>query len=621
MKRKISRRRSKQRGSLGEVRSRNTLKGFEPLERRQMLAMVVDDFIKIASNTNGGPALQNEDKFGRSVANIGDVDGDGVIDMAVGTTRDDTGGVQRGALYILFMNSDGTVRDHQKIASGVGNGPSLDDGDYFGRSVAAIGDIDGDGVPDVVVGADGDDTGGAGRGVVYVLRLNRDGSVKSRSRIGNSLNGGPTLDDGDEFGRAVAYLGDLNGDGYPELAVAARGDDRGGTDRGAVYVLSLAPDGTVNGTKKLASGLNNVPPLSDNASFGRSLGILGDVDGDGVGDLAVGAYAANVGGAAHILFLNSDGSVKRSERHTGGGSFGSAVSAAGDLDGDGVLDTLVGANRSSPVIDNVLYRYSGAIYTILLNPDGTEKLRGRIDASTGRDRGLGLPLLSGDYFGRSIDSLGDINGDGKPEFAVGARGDSSVGTDRGAVYVLTLTPGAFISGTKFLDVNSNGLRDKSFLFGTTPDVTFVIDVSGSSLDVLSGESVGDVNGDGVSNSVLDVELQCVLELTNALAARGQSENVRVSIIVFSSSAEPVDMDLVSSGDQFWTRPNADIDGNGVPDVEDVVRQIGAGYNNTGTGTDFSDALAAAVELQGVMQTPSGQGNVIFMSDGEHNGSD
>ena len=135
------------------------------------------------SDTQGGftGILDNEDLFGFSVASLGDLDGDGVGDFGgVGAHFDDDGGQDGGAVWILFLNTDGTVKSHQKISDTAGGFTgSLDDHDLFGRSVASLGDLDGDGVTDLGVGAIWDDDGGENRGAVWILFLNADGTVKS----------------------------------------------------------------------------------------------------------------------------------------------------------------------------------------------------------------------------------------------------------------------------------------------------------------------------------------------------------------------------------------------------------------------------------------------------------
>ena len=193
------------------------------------------------SNTAGGlsAVLDDDDQFGRSIAPLGDLDGDGVVDIAVGA-HDDDGGSNRGALHILFLNADGTVKSEQKISSTTGGlTAALDDGDWFGRSVTGLGDLDGDGIHDLAVGAIRDDDGGTNRGAVHILFLNADGTVRAEQKISDTAGGfTATLDDEDQLGEAVAGLGDLDGDGIPDLAVGAHFDDDGGTDRGAVYRLA-----------------------------------------------------------------------------------------------------------------------------------------------------------------------------------------------------------------------------------------------------------------------------------------------------------------------------------------------------------------------------------------------
>jgi predicted outer membrane repeat protein len=400
---------------------------------------------KIAASTNGGPALVNGDMFGAAVAAIGDLDGDGIEDMAVGAPSQ-TGSGNAGAVFIQFMNADGTVKASQRIASGVGGGPTTSAGDYFGHSVAAIGDLDGDGVNDLAVGASKDDTGGYISGAVYVLFMNSNGTVKASQKIASGVGGGPTLSTGDRFGTSVTSIGDLDGDGVSDLAVGAAGDDAGGSYRGALHVLFMNAGGTVKASQKIASGVGGGPVIANLDFFGGSVANLGDLDGDGITELAVGASGDDTGGtgrgAAYILFLNSNGTVKTSRKIASGiggapvladgDYFGRSVASLGDLDGDGVTDLAVGAYR-----DNTGGSDRGGVHVLFLGANGTVKGREKIAQGIGG----GPNFANDDRFGSSIAALGDLDGDGVIELAVGAETDNTGGSDRGAVYTLFLRPG------------------------------------------------------------------------------------------------------------------------------------------------------------------------------------
>ena len=142
----------------------------------------------------------------------------------------------------------------QKIAANEGNFPAgfLQSGDRFGRSVITIGDLDLDGVKDIVVGARSDDDGGVDAGAAYILFMNPDLSVKSVSKI-SALSGGlgaGVLDAGDFFGYSLASPGDLNNDGIQDLTVGAPLDDDGNEDAGAVYNLFLIARARFKDSKK-----------------------------------------------------------------------------------------------------------------------------------------------------------------------------------------------------------------------------------------------------------------------------------------------------------------------------------------------------------------------------------
>src|SRR5690606_20060407 len=273
---------------------------------------------KLSEPDGGFTGVPDADQFGASTAALGDLDGDGIADLAVGAPEDDDGSSNRGAVWILFLNADGTVKSHQKLSSSTlaELGEELGTGDRFGSALASLGDLDGDGVTDLAVGAPLDDDGGANRGAVYVLFLNADGTVQDHQKI-SDLDGGlsAALENDDNFGAAVATPGDLDGDGTPDLAVGAPGDDDGGTDRGAVYVLFLNADGTVKSEQKISDTVGGFTgTLDDGDGLGASAASVGDFDNDGTADLVVGAHLDDDGGtdrgAVYVLLLDTDGTVK-----------------------------------------------------------------------------------------------------------------------------------------------------------------------------------------------------------------------------------------------------------------------------------------------------------------------
>jgi len=334
---------------------------------------------KISMSTGGFAArLDTRDQFGRALESLGDFDRDGVPDVAAGACRDDDGGVNRGALYLLFLNRDGSVKGQAKISDTAGNFQGvLEDLDEFGRSLANLGDLDGNGVIDLAVGAIGDDDGGVDqKGAVWILFLNPDGTVLREQKISDTQgNFQGALGGGDLFGFALAALGDVDGDGVPELAVGTPKDDDGGVRKGAVWILFLRSDGTVRGHRKI-SDVGGIYGLQPGEEFGSSIAGLGDLDGDGVRDMAVGA----------------------------------------PLDDGGLKD-------------------QGAVWINFLNADGSVKAKQKINDVSGNFLGK---LADDDWFGMALGPMRDLDGDGRMELAVGARFDDDGGANTGSVWILFL---------------------------------------------------------------------------------------------------------------------------------------------------------------------------------------
>jgi hypothetical protein len=438
---------------------------------------------KISSTVGGltGPLLDGNG-FGSAAAPVGDIDGDGIVDLAVGVPNDDDGGTNRGAVYVLLLNSNGTVKAEQKISSTVGGlvGP-LDDQDTFGTAVAGVGDIDADGVGDLLVGAPGDDDGAAQAGAAYLLFLNSNGTVKAEQKLSAAAGGftGPLAAD-DRFGAAVAGIGDVNGDGIVDLMIGAPGRDDGGSGRGAAYVLLLNLDGTVSGQQAISSTAGGLTgPLDDDDQFGSAIATVGDLNRDGRNEVAVAAIGDDDGGsgrgAAYVLFLDGAGSIAGEQKisSTAGGSvgladgdrFGSGLAGIGDIDADGVADLVVGADGTD---DGGTAR--GAIHVLLLNPDGSVAESDRISSTSG---GLGGPIDDLDGFGFAVGTLGDLDGDGTVNLAVGAPSDGDGGGGRGAVYVIDLASPVMVDDTSIRrsDLTVTGGMSPSAQTGVVGDAT------------------------------------------------------------------------------------------------------------------------------------------------------
>jgi PKD repeat protein len=348
----------------------------------------VKSWTKISAESgNFSGWLDLGDQFGRAAACVGDLDLDGVVDVVVSSNYDDDGGTNKGAIYVLFLSVDGTVKHVQKISQTEGGFPAtLDLHDEFGRSITALGDMDGDGACDIVVGTPEDDDGGTNTGALHVLFLKRDGTVKSYRRISRSTDD-LRLKPGDWFGHCTTNLGDFDHDGVTDIAVGSVLDDDGGFNQGSLWILLLNADGSVKSSheiNELVGGFTG--QLDDIDQFGTSVANIGDLDGNGVTDLIVGAVKDDDGGlpgnddadvgAAWVLFLEADATVKSCVKlsDTSGDLpyeldqydwFGSAAARLGGSPGDGLFNVAIGCRNDDDGSPN-----RGAVYLVQLN-DGT----------------------------------------------------------------------------------------------------------------------------------------------------------------------------------------------------------------------------------------------------------
>jgi hypothetical protein len=398
------------------------------------------------------------DRAGCSVSGAGDVNGDGHDDLIVGAYDDDEGARHAGAAYLVLGPLTGTLDLSAADAKLVGEARD----DEAGSSVSSAGDVDGDGHDDLLVGADHNAEGGSWAGAAYVVlgpvTGTLDLSLADAKLVGES---------GDFAGGSVSGAGDVDGDGHDDVLVGAYANDEGGDYGGAAYLVL----GPFTGTLDWSLADAKLVSESGYDYAGVSVSGAGDVDGDGHDDVLVGAMRHGEGtvnnGVAYLVLGPVSGSRSLSTADAklageeSGDYAGSSVSGAGDVDGDGHADLLVGANNNGSTD-------AGAAYLVLGPVSGADVL------SVADAKLVGEAAL--DHAGFSVSAAGDMDGEGHDDLLIGAPYNSEGGGSAGSAHIV-LGP---VTGT--LDLS---LADAKLV--------------GEAASDWAGQSVsgaGDVDGDG-----------------------------------------------------------------------------------------------------------------------------
>lgn len=453
--------------------------------------------------------------YANPVAGVGDINGDGMADFALGWPRGQRDGrLGVGVTHVVFGRSDGgfgSMLELDRLEAGEGvRFIGVDAGEGSGSAIALGGDMNSDGLGDLLIGADNARPGGvvgAGRSYVVFGRAPEPWPLQFELSelvpdTGFSVVGGFL----DGSGAAIASAGDIDGDGFDDLAVGA---PLGSLATGSAYIVFGREDPWPAASVDLAELPTDVAMrfygFGQSEHAGRALALLGDTNGDGLQDLAIGASPTTGGSASsitkvHVVFGQRQRSVFQRVQPLADLDVGEivtltspetrslhgvAVGSAGDVNADGAPDVVVGAP---------LFGRGGRASVLYGRPPGSPRFPKQRSAFPDGNEVVAFDGPFQSRAGQAVTGVGDFNGDGIDDFAIGARAAAPLGRRfAGAVYVV------------FGRDPSEGLA--------FPPVTNLADLNGRDGFVIAGDpegwyagasvaGIGDVNGDGVDDLLI-----------------------------------------------------------------------------------------------------------------------
>jgi hypothetical protein len=474
---------------------------------------------------------QTSASLGYSVSGAGDVNGDGYADVIVGAVGYDSGQTDEGAVFVYLGSSSGIntsaacmVESDQQSA-------------MLGASVSGAGDVNGDGFADVIVGGIYYDSGQTDEGAVFVYHGSASGIDSTYDKRVESNQGYALL------GWSVSGAGDVNGDGFADVIVGAIWYDSGQPNEGAAFVYHGSASGINTTFDKMVESNQN------DASFGISVSGAGDVNGDGFSDIIVGAEDYENGqtteGAAFVYLGSASGINttfdKMVESNQTYASMGNSVSGAGDVNGDGYSDVIVGAEN---------YDFGkGAAFVYLGSASGINTTAASIIQSNQQSA----------HLGRSVSGAGDVNGDGFADVIVGADYYDNGQTDEGAAFI-------YHGSSSGIDTMYNKMVESNQSYARMG-----YSVSGA----------GDVNGDGFADVVVGA-----LDYSNGQAAEGTA-------FIYHGSASGINTTFDKMVESNQSNARFGISVSGAGDVNDDGYSdiiVGADHYTNGAGQSSEGAF-------------------------------
>ncbi|MCP5022118.1 MAG: hypothetical protein GY930_10100 [bacterium] len=417
-----------------------------PLPLLSVALLTLPAFSQSLEQTRAPGTLPGPTGLGTQVTRLGDTNGDGFEDFAVWGLQNQF--PQIGIAYVR-SGEDGSVLHSAIVGGGV---------EHFANALAATGDLNGDGVQDFAMGG-WRMVGATAQRFVRVFSGTNSSPLYTIPYDPSLFPAG----DGMSWGTTIAELDDLNGDGVADIAIGAPIEGYLAPSSGSVYLHSGA-DG---------SPLLRVPTPGDAMRFGRAVVPLGDISGDGIGDCLVSAPDTDIHGAVYAISGSNGSKLYEVHGFFDGESFGNHITSLGDVDNDGFADFAVGTYRGTlgatsharlevysgvtgNPIYNMEYANQGTLFIVDMAPtadangDGVPDLLLGTRSTLGTYPGLGLTLHVSGTDGTVIDSqpadakdqsieslatLGDLNGDGSPDWVIGSSSTISL-AERGLVQIM-----------------------------------------------------------------------------------------------------------------------------------------------------------------------------------------